>query len=147
MRRISRFLPRWWPGRGDPSRDRSGAGTRDRHDEVVRALAAACRRDDTAALRAVLDAHAVAVCDGGAPAATASGSIHGAGDVARLVAVLLCGRPGSVLTVEAVNGRAGLVLRRSGRAVAVVAVGTAGTAVSRLWIVLNPAKLGGWHRR
>ncbi|RKN52255.1 siderophore-interacting protein [Micromonospora costi] len=120
---------------------------RDRHDEAVRALAAACRRADTAALRAALDADAVAVCDSGAPAPTAPHSIHGARDVARLVAVLLCGRPGADVTVEAVNGRAGLVLRRGGRAVAVVAVGTAGAAVSRLWIVLNPAKLGGWHRR
>ena len=76
-----------------------------------------------------------------------SGPIHGARDVAQLVAVLLCGQPDAELTIEAVNGRTGLALRRTGRAVAVVGVGTAGRKVTAVWIVLNPAKLGGWHRR
>jgi hypothetical protein len=35
---------------------------------------------------------------------------------------------------------------RTGRAVAVAGIGTANGKVSMLWIVLNPAKLGGWHR-
>jgi len=49
-----------------------------------------------------------------------------------------------------VNGRAGLALRRAGRAVALVAAETVGTAadsrVGTLWIVLNPDKLLAWHR-
>lgn len=113
---------------------------RDRLDEVVRGLAAACLRDDISAVRAALDTDAVAVCDGGV-------SLHGAWEVAQLVAVLLCGQADAELTVESVNGRAGLALRRAGRAVAVVAVAAAGARVTDLWIVLNPAKLAGWHRR
>jgi RNA polymerase sigma-70 factor (ECF subfamily) len=51
------------------------------------------------------------------------------------------------LTVEPVNGRAGLALRRAGHAVAVVAIREAGARVAVLWIVLNPTKLRAWHRR
>ncbi|KFU82123.1 RNA polymerase sigma-70 factor, ECF subfamily [Amycolatopsis lurida] len=114
----------------------------DRHDQVIRGFAEACRRGDVTALAAVLDVGAVATCDGGGAA-----SAHGAGDVARLVMDVLCGRSGVEVTVESVNGRAGLALRRASRAVAVVAAETAGSRVTALWIVLNPAKLGSWHRR
>jgi RNA polymerase sigma-70 factor (ECF subfamily) len=66
--------------------------------------------------------------------------------VARLLEALLCGQPDAELTTEAVNGRAGLALRRSGHAVAVVDLGTDGHVVTAVCIVLNPAKLAGWHR-
>lgn len=119
----------------------------DRHDDVVRRFAEACRLEDIAALRAALHAEATVVCDGGGLVPAPLGQVHGAEDVARLVAVLLCGQPGAELSVEAVNGRTGLALRRAGRAVAVAGVGTDGRKVTAVWIVLNPAKLGGWHRR
>jgi len=113
----------------------------DRHDQVIRRLAEACRRGDGTALAAVLDVDATATCDAGGTAPA-----HGAGEVARLVMTSLCGQAGSELTVESVNGRAGLALRRASRAVAVVAVQTAGAKVTALWIVLDPARLSGWHR-
>jgi hypothetical protein len=114
-----------------------------RLDDVVRGLAEACQRGDIAALRATLATDAVAVCDGGGPA---PGTAHGTESAAQLTATVLCGRPDTELTVESVNGRAGLALRQAGRAIAVVAVQTAGTKVIALWIVLNPAKLHSWHR-
>lgn len=119
----------------------------ERHDDVVRRLAEACRSGDVAALQGALNADAVAVCDGGGVVPVPPVPIRGAQDVARLVAVLLGGQPDAELTVEAVNGRAGLVLRGAGRAVAVAGVGTAGGKVTEVWIVLTPAKLGRWHRR
>jgi hypothetical protein len=115
---------------------------RNRHDDVVRGLAEACRPGDVTAIRAVLDARVVAVCDGGGP----RGAVCGTDDVALLIAALLSERSGGELTVEAVNGRSGLALRRAGRAVAVVAVSTAAARVAILWIVLSPAKLRRWHR-
>jgi RNA polymerase sigma-70 factor (ECF subfamily) len=118
----------------------------DRHDDAVRRFAQACRRGDTGELRGALDTDAVALCDGGGRVPAALGPVNGAHDVAELVAVLLVRQPGAELTIEAVNGRAGLAVRRAGRALAVVGVGTAGGKVSMLWIVLNPAKLDGWHR-
>jgi RNA polymerase sigma-70 factor (ECF subfamily) len=115
-----------------------------RRDDFVRGFAEACRRGDIDGLWAALDADATAVCDGGG-VVPAIGPVHGAGDVARLAAALLCERPDVELTIEAVNGRAGLALRGAGRAIAVVAVETADTGITALWIVLNPAKLHRWH--
>jgi RNA polymerase sigma-70 factor (ECF subfamily) len=115
--------------------------------EVVRGFVEACRREDLAAVVATLDADVVAVCDGGGQVPATLGVVHGVEAVARLVVGLFCGLPGTELTVESVNGQAGVAVRRDGRAVAVVGVEVAGTAVTRLWIVLNPAKLRGWNRQ
>jgi hypothetical protein len=117
-----------------------------RLDDVVREFAEACQRGDVAAVEAALDADVVAVCDSGGRMPATTGAFHGAEDVAELVAALLCGRPDTELTIESVNGRAGLALRRAGHAIAVVGVQEAGAKVTDLWIVLNPAKLRGWHR-
>lgn len=118
----------------------------DQLDDVVCGFAEACRRGGIDGVQAALDADAVAVCDGGGLLPAAMDFVNGAEDVAQLVAVALCGQPDTELTVEAVNGRAGLALRRAGHAVAVVGVEAAEGKVIALWIVLNPAKLRGWHR-
>ncbi|PZG50603.1 siderophore-interacting protein [Spongiactinospora gelatinilytica] len=113
---------------------------------VVRRFAAASEAGDAAALRAVLAANAMVVSDGGGRVRTAVRPTHGADAVARFVTELLAGQAGTELSVGPVNGRAGLVLRQAGRAVAVVAVSVAGTEVTAVWIVLNPDKLRHWHR-
>jgi hypothetical protein len=119
----------------------------DQHDDVLRRFADACQRGDIAALRATLDPDAIAVCDSGGLVPAATGPIHGAEDVAQLATAMLHGHPDTELTIEPVNGSAGLALRRAGRAIAVVGVQTATARVTFLWIVLNPAKLRGWHHR
>jgi len=116
-------------------------------DHLVRRLAGACDSGDHAALRALLHAEAVCVCDGGGAVLAALQPVRGPADVARLVIALLSDRPGARLTVESVNGRTGLALRRDGTAVAVVAVGATAGRITHLWIVLNPAKLLHWHHR
>jgi hypothetical protein len=118
---------------------------RGRPDDAVCRFAAACRRGDVAAIRAALAADAFAVCDGGGLVPAALSPVHGAEDVAALAAVLLSGQPDGELTIEAVNGHAGLALRRAGRAVAVAALRTADGKVAAVWIVLNPVKLRAWH--
>jgi RNA polymerase sigma-70 factor (ECF subfamily) len=118
----------------------------DRHDQVIRRFAEACRRGDVTALAAVLDVDAVATCDSGGLVPGPDEPVHGAAEVARLVMTSLRGEAGAELTVESVNGRAGLALRHASRAVAVVGAETAGSRITTLWIVLNPAKLSGWHR-
>lgn len=112
---------------------------RHRSDDVLRRFAQACRSGDTAAVRAVLTSEAIAVCDG-------IGAVYGRADVAWLAGLLLAERPRMTITHEAVNGRPGLALRRLGRVVAVIAAETAGTRITALWIVLDPAKLRAWHR-
>jgi hypothetical protein len=111
------------------------------HDDVVRRLAAACRTGDVIAIEAVLDPAAVAVCDSGGRVPAPIRPLQGAAEVAWLLHALL---PGTALTVESVNGSAGLVIRRTGRAVAVIAVSCDEDRATALWVVLNPAKLGGW---
>jgi hypothetical protein len=134
---------------GESTRAASGTHVSmpDQHDGVVSRLVEACQLGDLAALQAALAPGAVAVCDGGGVMPAAIGPVHGAADVAYLATALLCGQPDTELTVESVNGRAGLALRRAGRAIAVVAVTVTGAKADGLWIVLNPAKLRGWHRR
>jgi hypothetical protein len=108
--------------------------------DVVHRLAEACRAGDVTGL---LAADAVAVCDSGGHRPAPTLPLHGADEVAWLLHTLL---PGNDLTVESVNGRAGLVLRRRGRAIAVIAVTGDQDHVTALWVVLNPAKLRAWHR-
>lgn len=120
-------------------------GPFDRHDLVVRRFAEACRRGDITALTAVLGVEVVGTCDAGGLVPGPDEPLHGQAEVARLV-MTLCGQTGVDLAVESVNGRAGLVLRHGSRAVAVIGTETAGCVIATLWIVLNPAKLGDWHR-
>jgi hypothetical protein len=113
-------------------------------DDVVRRLAVACHTDDVIAIEALLDPDAVAVCDSGGRVPAPIRPVRGAAEVACLLRALA---PGTDLTVESVNGRAGLVIRQTGRAVAVIAVSCEENWAATLWVVLNPAKLRGWHRR
>ncbi|GAA1281855.1 hypothetical protein Psi02_38010 [Planotetraspora silvatica] len=137
--------------RGGAARHVSGRPTfrkamLDRHDRVARRFAAACGTGDVAALKAVLAAEALVVSDGGGKLRTSVRPTYGADAVARFIAALLAGPPDILVTIESVNGRTGLALRRAGRAVAVVSVSVAGDEVTAVWIVLNPDKLHRWHR-
>lgn len=119
---------------------------RDGHDDVVRRLAAACEIVDTTALEMLLHSSAVAVCDSGGRVPAAVRPIFGADAVARLVLALRSDQPGTDLSVEAVNGRAGLVFWRAGAAVAVISVASCDGEAVVLWMVLNPEKLRAWRR-
>ncbi|MFF5232292.1 siderophore-interacting protein [Dactylosporangium sp. NPDC000521] len=92
----------------------------------------------------MLDPDVVAVCDSGGRVPAPIYPVHGAAEVAWLLCALL---PGADLTIESVNGRAGLAIRRAGAAVAVIAVSCDEGRAATIWVVLNPAKLRGWHRR
>jgi hypothetical protein len=117
------------------------------HDDVVHRLAAACHTGDVIAIEAALDPDAVAMCDSGGRVPAPIRPVHGAAAVARLLHVLLLRvlLPGTDLTIESVNGSAALVVRRTGMAVAVIAVGCREDRVINLWVVLNPDKLRGWN--
>ena len=108
---------------------------------IVRAFAAACDGGSAELLRGLMTPEVVVVSDGGGKVAAALSPVRGAGAAARCVSDLL---PGTMLTVEAVNGEEGVVLRRSGEVVAVVSLGITGAKVSAIWIVLNPDKLRHW---
>ncbi|MEV4374813.1 hypothetical protein AB0J71_47740 [Nonomuraea sp. NPDC049637] len=115
------------------------------HERVARLFAAACQAGDTEALRDVLAADAIVVSDGGGKVRVAVRPTYGADAVARVVTALLIDQPGTEPAIGSVNGRTGLVLRRAGKAVAVVSVSVAGAEVTAVWIILNPDKLQRWH--
>lgn len=110
-------------------------------DKLVHRLAAACRTGDAEVIEAALSPAAIAVCDSGGRLPAPLVPLVGAGEVTWLLQTLL---PGTDLTVESINGESGLVLRRAGRALAVIAVTCDQDTVTALWVVLNPDKLRGW---
>ena len=114
-------------------------------DPIVRRFAFACTTGDIAAMRATLADDAIVVTDGGGQVRAATQPIRGADNVACFLPTLLTRQPGTLLTIESVNGRTGLVLRRTGQAVAVVSLNIADSHITAVWIVLNPDKLTRWH--
>ncbi|MGW6199994.1 hypothetical protein ACWF0M_27890 [Kribbella sp. NPDC055110] len=108
-------------------------------------FATACRAGSVGALRSVLAPEVVAVSDGGGQVPAASSPVRGADQVARSVTELL--EPETVLSVEAVNGELGVVLRDVEGVVAVLSLKVTGSKVSAVWIVLNPDKLRHWRSR
>ena len=110
---------------------------------VVHRFAIACRAGSAGALRGLLAAEVVAITDGGGQVAAELEPVRGPVQVARCLTGLL--RPGMALTVEAVNGQPGVVLRSVDRVVAVMSLKVTGPKVSTVWIVLNPEKLRHWE--
>ncbi|WP_344661143.1 siderophore-interacting protein [Catenulispora subtropica] len=117
------------------------------NDDALVQLAEAGRWGDAVALRSVLAPDVVAICDSDGLIPMLAEPVYGVDDVSALLAALLGGRPDTEPAIEAVNGRPGLVVRRAGKAVAVLAAPADGARIGTLWIVLNPAKLHRWDRQ
>ncbi|MFI6825547.1 hypothetical protein ACIBG5_00470 [Kribbella sp. NPDC050241] len=122
--------------------DESGqARTRGVMESVVRRFAAACAAEDQEAVREVLAADVVLVSDGGGRVLAPLRPIRGAIEAARIVVTLMSA---AVLSIEEINGRPGVVLRRGGRVEAVASLEVTGSVITRIWVVLNPDKLAHW---
>ena len=116
-----------------------------RGDEaVVHRFATACGAGSVGAVRSMLAPEAVVVSDGGGKVASALRPVRGLDEAAQRITELLSVEPGTALSVEAVNGQAGVVLRRAGQVMAVVSLNVTGRKVTAVWIVLNPDKLRHW---
>ncbi|MEV8376148.1 hypothetical protein AB0P21_25635 [Kribbella sp. NPDC056861] len=116
------------------------------HDRVVHRFASACAERDLATVEGMLTADITVIADGGGKVRAPITPIHGAAEAARFVTALLADQQSLALTLEPVNGRLGLTLRRAGRACAVICLSTDGSEVTAIWIILNPDKLRRWHR-
>jgi len=116
------------------------------HARTTRQFATACHAGDDATLRDLLLPDAIVISDGGGTVRTPPRPIRGAADVARFVATLLSHEDRTGVTVEQVNGRAGIVLRRPPRVLAVVSLTVVDAKVAAVWIVLNPDKLRRWRK-
>ena len=96
-------------------------------------------------LAALLHPDVLLVSDGGGRVVTPLRPVRGVASVARVVSTAVGAAAGRALTVEQVNGRPAVVARRAGRACAVVVTEVERGLVTRVWLVLNPDKLAGWH--
>lgn len=113
--------------------------------DVVRAFKLAWEAGDIERLVGVLDPEATVVADSGGLVSAVRRPIEGGERVARY-AVDLTGRiPAMTLEETTVNGRPGLMARRDGAVVAVMAFEVAGASVRRIWAVRNPEKLRRWQ--
>lgn len=115
------------------------------HDRVARALIEATDAADAAALGRALRDDVTLTVDGGglvpAPAAPLRGRVA---VVRQLLRVL--SDPGVDTVVESVNGMPGVVVRRDGGVVGVLALRLQGSLVCEAWLVANPDKLASWNR-
>lgn len=126
---------------------RVGAATREEHDALAQAFAAATATGDLDALVALLDPDVVARSDGGGRVSAALRPVVGADRVARFLLGLPRLQPDAVLrTVEAADGLAFLATV-GGRADTVVSVAVANGRITDVFLVRNPDKLTLWDGR
>jgi RNA polymerase sigma-70 factor, ECF subfamily len=114
----------------------------DEHDRVLQAFFAAASAGDLEGLVRVLDPDVVWRADGGGLAPAARRPISGAADVARFTLGLVS-HAGPDVTYEpaTVNGALGLIIRRNGKPLSVMAFTVADGRITEVDAVLNPEKL------
>jgi DNA-directed RNA polymerase specialized sigma24 family protein len=120
--------------------------SREQHDKVVRAFAAAAQTGDIATLIAVLDPNVVLRSDGGVIVSAARRPVVGADNVGRFLFGVLTKRPSVGITPQETNDGLGFLMWEDGRIIGIVNFGVADTspsAVSDIWLLMNPEKLTG----
>jgi RNA polymerase sigma-70 factor (ECF subfamily) len=111
-------------------------------ERIVAAFHAAARTGDIDTLVGLLDPDVVLRSDGGGQVPAALRPVHGADQVARLVAGLTARRDaGLTVAVVAVNGEPGFLLKRDNAIAGVGVVSTAAGRISGIDLIVNPDKL------
>lgn len=125
-----------------------GAGghtvSREHHDEVVRAFAAASQSGNFASLIAVLDPDVVLRSDGGGIVSAARKPVFGADNVARFLLGILAKRPSVAVTEQQTKDGLGFAIWDEGRVIGIVNLGVNDERITEVWMVLNPEKLSMW---
>lgn len=118
----------------------------DAQRRLVEGFLAAAREGDLAVLTSMLTEDAVYVGDGGGVVSAALKPIHGAPQVARLMAGLTAraiapGGPPMRFALEWVNGEVGLLAWEGDRLTTVMVFACGGGGIAAIHVVRNPAKL------
>jgi RNA polymerase sigma factor (sigma-70 family) len=112
---------------------------------IVKGFKQAWEAKDIGALIGLLDPGATLTGDGGGLARASLRPVEGGEQIARYLADLARAAPGNIRLLErTVNGQPGLVAQQDGVTVAVYAFEIADDQITRIWVVLNPRKLGPW---
>jgi RNA polymerase sigma-70 factor (ECF subfamily) len=125
---------------------RSGAASREEHDAVARAFAAAVATGDLAALVAVLDPHVVLRADGGGHVSAARRPVFGADRVGRFLLGLPHLLPEARVEPALTAGGVGFLITVDGAPDSVLSLAVSDGRVTDVYIVRNPEKLTLWRR-
>jgi RNA polymerase sigma-70 factor (ECF subfamily) len=124
---------------------RAGAATREQHDAVARAFAAATTTGDLQALVSVLDPDVVLRSDGGGRVSAARRPVVGADRVGRFLLGLPRLVPDGVLTTVDTPDGLGFLATVDGRPSAVFSLQVRDGRITDLYVMRNPDKLTQWR--
>lgn len=123
---------------------RRNVATREEHDAVARAFAAATTTGDLSELVALLDPAVVLRADGGGVVSAARRPVHGADRVARFLLGLPRMQPEATVEPTLTPDGLAFLVRLHGRVDAVISLVVENARVTEVLIVRNPAKLTLW---
>ncbi|WP_311246118.1 RNA polymerase sigma factor SigJ [Microbacterium sp. WCS2018Hpa-23] len=126
---------------------RAIAVPREEHDRVVRAFQVAARTGDVVALARFLAPDVELHSDGGGVVSAARNVVSGADHVARFLLGIATKNPHLAVEEQQFGDGLGLVFRSGDRVHSVMNLQVDAGVITRLWIVLNPAKLTHWQPR
>lgn len=124
---------------------REGAASRERHDAVAAAFAAATGAGDFDALVAVLDPDVTLTSDGGGKVSAARRPVLGAVNVARFLLGVLTQRPEAQAEPITTADGLGFLVSEAGVVDTVIVLGVRADRVCDVWLVRNPDKLTSWR--
>ncbi|MEV4737015.1 MULTISPECIES: RNA polymerase sigma factor SigJ [unclassified Microbacterium] len=124
--------------------NRATAVPRAEHDRVVRAFQEATRTGEVASLVRFLAPDVELRSDGGGVVSAARNVVSGADNVARFLLGVASKHPELTMSEQARGDGVGLVFRDGARVQSVMDFRVEDGRITRLWIMLNPAKLTQW---
>ncbi|WP_194762224.1 RNA polymerase sigma factor SigJ [Microbacterium sp. UFMG61] len=127
--------------------NRAAAVPRAEHDRVVRAFQQAASTGEIVPLLRFLAPDVELHSDGGGVVSAARNVVSGAENVARFLLGIAAKRPAMSMEQQQLGDGLGFVFREDDEVVSVMNLRVEDGAITRLWIVLNPAKLTYWLPR
>ena len=124
--------------------NRATAVPRAEHDRVVRAFQEATRTGEVASLVRFLAPDVELRSDGGGVVSAARNVVSGADNVARFLLGIASKHPELTMSEQPRGDGVGLVFRDGARVQSVMDFRVEDGRITRLWIMLNPAKLTQW---
>lgn len=124
---------------------RAGVASREAHDAVARAFAAATATGDLAALIGILDPDVVLRADGGGKISAARRPVFGADRVARFLLGVPHLEPEAMVEPTLTPEGLAFLVRLHGRPDSIISIDVVGDRITEIYMVRNPDKLTLWN--